>query len=199
MNKKWSPTWSKLLGSLLAVFIGLGLAITFANGAMATPQPTPEGNLLVTTLEDELNTDGDCSLREAVEAANTNAPLDACPAGDAVITDTITFEVVGTITVTSQLSVTAGGPLVVDGGGIITNSGGGLTRIWWVEMDSVLTLQRLAVVDGTACLGGAIHNAGRLTIIESAFTNNHSSGEECVGGAIANISAPLVVIDRPVG
>ncbi len=71
--------------------------------------------MAVTTLEDELNTDGDCSLREALEAANTNTPVDACGAGD-VLTDTITFGVAGTITVTSQLSVTAGGPLVVDRG-----------------------------------------------------------------------------------
>ena len=147
MNKKWSPTCCKLLGSLLAAFFGLGLAITFANGAMATPQPTPEGNLLVTTLEDELNTDGDCSLREAIEAANTNAPVDACPAGDAVITDTITFEVAGTITVTSQLSVTAGGPLVVDGESSITVSGGETTPIWWVEAGQ-LGLLNIIVTSG---------------------------------------------------
>src|SRR3970282_626777 len=30
---------------------------------------------------DELNADGDCSLREAITAANTDAPVDACPSG----------------------------------------------------------------------------------------------------------------------
>ena len=75
------------------------------------------GQLIVTTLEDELNTDGDCSLREAVEAANTNTSVDVCGTGY-VLTDTITFEVEGTILVSSQLSVTAGGPLVVDGDGV---------------------------------------------------------------------------------
>lgn len=34
--------------------------------------------IVVTTTEDELNTDGDCSLREAVMAVNTQAPVDAC-------------------------------------------------------------------------------------------------------------------------
>ena len=71
----------------------------------------------------ELNNDDDCSLREAVEAANTNTLVDACGAGK-VVTDTITFGVAGTITVTSQLSVTAGGPLVVDGSEAIMVSGG---------------------------------------------------------------------------
>ena len=181
-------------GTAFLVLVG-GLYLVDASAASVQPAQGMEGNLLVTTLEDELNTDGDCSLREAIEAANTNAAVDACPAGDGVITDTIAFEVAGTITVTSQLSVTAGGPLVVGGGEVITVSGGGVTRVWWVEMGSEVTLQRLWVVDGTACLGGAIRNNGRLTILESTFTNNHSTGEECVGGAIANISAPLTVID----
>src|SRR4030066_1275723 len=52
----------------------------------------PQATLVVNTLMDELNSDGDCSLREAIEAANTNAPIDACGSGD-VITDTITFDV----------------------------------------------------------------------------------------------------------
>lgn len=37
--------------------------------------------ITVTTVEDELNADGDCSLREAIQAANTDAAVDACPAG----------------------------------------------------------------------------------------------------------------------
>ena len=35
----------------------------------------------VTTTDDELNADGDCSLREAIQAANTNQTVDACPTG----------------------------------------------------------------------------------------------------------------------
>ncbi len=37
-----------------------------------------QAQISVTTTEDELNSDGDCSLREAVEAANTNNPVDNC-------------------------------------------------------------------------------------------------------------------------
>jgi len=47
--------------------------------------------ITVTTTDDELNVDGDCSLREAVMAANTNVPVDACPAG-AVGLDVIELE-----------------------------------------------------------------------------------------------------------
>jgi CSLREA domain-containing protein len=140
----------------------------------ASSPSTLEGMILVTTLEDELNSDGDCSLREAVTAANTNAPVDACLAGDAVLTDTITFDVAGTITVTSQLSVTASGPLTIDGGEVITVSGGGTTRIWWVETGSVLTLQRLLVANGFTNGSGAglYNNAGSVYIVQCEFLGN---------------------------
>lgn len=44
---------------------------------------SPGADIAVTTFEDELFVDGDCSLREAVIASNTDAPVDACPAGGA--------------------------------------------------------------------------------------------------------------------
>jgi CSLREA domain-containing protein len=53
--------------------------------------------ITVNTLADELNSDGDCSLREAITAADTNEPVDACISGDSGA-DTITFSVTGTIT-----------------------------------------------------------------------------------------------------
>jgi len=37
--------------------------------------------ITVNTTDDELNTDGDCSLREAIRAANTNSTIDACAGG----------------------------------------------------------------------------------------------------------------------
>ena len=42
--------------------------------------PAP-GTIVVTTTEDELNADGDCSLREAIFAANINDYVDACGFG----------------------------------------------------------------------------------------------------------------------
>lgn len=45
----------------------------------------------VTTTADELNNDGDCSLREAIQAANTNTAVDACPAGVADTPDEISI------------------------------------------------------------------------------------------------------------
>ena len=104
--------------------------------------------ITVTTLADELNSDGDCALREAIQAANTNTAVDACPAGD-VLTDTITFSVAGTITLGTQLDILAtGGPLVIDGGEAITVSGGGTTRVFLVNGAIDLRLQGLTVAYG---------------------------------------------------
>ena len=125
----------KFLQVCISIFIGYlmaGLALQFARTAGRVEAADNKGignrnSLVVNTLDDELNSDGDCSLREAIEAANTNTTVDACGSGD-VLTDTITFSVTGTITVTNQLEVNAGGPLLIDGGNVITTSGGGTTR-----------------------------------------------------------------------
>jgi CSLREA domain-containing protein len=53
----------------------------FAAGVVLTPVLASAATINVTTPDDELNADGDCSLREAVEAANGDAAVDACAAG----------------------------------------------------------------------------------------------------------------------
>lgn len=184
-----------LLISILIVLAGLAVIFCLPARGFRPAQAAahvPEASIVVNTLEDELNSDGDCSLREAVTAANTNAAVDTCPAGG-VLTDTITFDVEGTIVVTSQLSVTAGGPLVIDGGGGITTSGGGTTRVWGVYSGSDLTLRNLTVSDGyitggrAYAFGAGLYNHGHVTIINCTFSNNNVSfGYRNWGGAIYN-------------
>jgi CSLREA domain-containing protein len=73
------------LALALALVLGLGLAIglTALAFAQATPSSTQAGTTIpVNTTTDELNNDGDCSLREAVQAASTDTAADACPAGN---------------------------------------------------------------------------------------------------------------------
>jgi len=57
-----------------ALFVLAGLGVVLG---LWLAQPA-HAQIYVTTTDDELNTDGDCSLREAVEAANTNSPVDNC-------------------------------------------------------------------------------------------------------------------------
>ena len=77
------------LGILLAIAISAAFPLGAASAA----------TIAVTTTTDELNADGDCSLREAIRAANTNLAVDACTAGQNDQTDTITVPA-GTYTLT---------------------------------------------------------------------------------------------------
>src|SRR5437870_3850242 len=64
---------------------------------VANAHPVYGATITVNTTEDELTVDGNCSLREAIQAANTDSAVDACPAGSGA--DTITLPV-GTYTLT---------------------------------------------------------------------------------------------------
>ncbi len=77
--------------------IGVLLAILLASmGARADL-------IFVNTLGDELNNDGDCSLREAVESANTNTGVDNCAFGSSATTDDIFILVAGEIALSPSL------------------------------------------------------------------------------------------------
>lgn len=153
---------------------------------------TIQGTITVNTLQDELNSDGDCSLREAITAANENSPVDACMAGNPVTTDTVTFDTAGTILLASQLGVTAGGQLEIDGVNVITISGGETTRIWWVEYGSNFTVKNMAIVDGFAASGaGIFNNGGNIVIDDCELSNNIAEGG--AGGAIYNSNGTLVL------
>ncbi len=150
--------------------------------------------LLVTTLNDVVDPgDSLCSLREAIEAANSNSYVENCGTGT-TITDTINFAVTGVITVNYHLSVIGGGPLIIDGGDVITTSGGGTTRVWWVQ-EGELTLKSLAVVDGGLDSGAGLYKySGNLNVIDCTFSNNRAT-QQGIGGGIYNMDGPMTVTD----
>ncbi len=77
----------------------LGILLAIAASAALPLRPVEAASIVVTTTVDELNADGDCSLREAIRAANTNVAVDDCDAGENAQTDTITVPA-GTYTLT---------------------------------------------------------------------------------------------------
>ncbi|MEC8022737.1 MAG: CSLREA domain-containing protein, partial [Myxococcota bacterium] len=73
------------------------LSIGLVASALAyAPHMATAATITVTTLEDEMDTDGNCSLREAIQAANTDSVVDTCAAGSGA--DTIQLPA-GTITI----------------------------------------------------------------------------------------------------
>jgi hypothetical protein len=154
------------------------------------PTPAYAANLVVNTLDKEQNSDGDCSLAEAIAAANTNNAVDACAAGSPLSVDIITFAVSGTIGVSEQLEVTAGGPMLINGGGAITLSGGDYSYlpkpVMAVATGGDVTLKDLTITGGQ---DGGITNAGRLELIHATVTGNSALGN---GGGISS-SGTLIV------
>lgn len=128
-------------------------------------------------------TDGGCSLREAILAANGNADHNECT-GTGYGADTITFSVSGTISLGSKLPV-INDDVTIDGTGqSITVDGGGTYQIMGINLGKTVYLTDLTFANGLAngvsTSGGAINNSGTLTITGSTFTGNHAIN----GGAI---------------
>jgi hypothetical protein len=146
-------------------------------------------NIVVTTLADLQSNNDECSLQEAVLNANSNNQSGStdCVAGSGDELDTITFSGGGTITLGTTLPfIDDAAGLTIEGGDDITISGNNTVRIAVVSSaDATLTLQNLALVDGSTTLpGGAIRNFGTLNLINSALSGNTTT--ESTGGAINN-------------
>lgn len=162
---------SRLINSLNGpARLFFAFALLFAALSVASPVPVVQAtNITVTTTTDELNTDGDCSLREAIVAANTNAAVDACPAGTGA--DTLTLPA-GTFTLTipgtSESEAATGDldvfdDLTVIGAGLTATivDGGGLDRVFEVYGDAVVHLSRIGITGGNQTgAGSAIRLAG---------------------------------------
>src|SRR5262249_14188557 len=156
----------------------------------------------VTTTVDAVPGDGLCSLREAIVAANTNVPVDACAAGDPAATDTISLTsgstysltIVGAgedASATGDLDVTDDAGAAIDV--IIAVSGGGTATIQQAATpgDRVLSVLTGATVEvtgvtftggGNVSQGGGIFNQGSLTLVGCAISTNSAA----LGGGIAN-------------
>lgn len=107
---------------LLSQTIVLAMVLTTA---LVFVQPVYAAGISVNTTTDELNNDGDCSLREAIQAANTNAAVDACVAGSSndiiyLPSGTYTININGSsedANATGDFDITAAETLVIIGSG----------------------------------------------------------------------------------
>lgn len=147
--------------------------------------------ITVTTLDDERNADGDCSLREAVESANRNTVVDACTAGEAG-DDEITFSAAllgGTLTfnraaieVTEDVSING----ATAPGFEITIAGADTYRLFTVTSDT-LSLSNLFLSGGRSVSGGAVYvgSEGALSADDVTFFRNEATGADATNGGAA--------------
>jgi len=203
-------TRSILAALCLLAAAALAATIVVLTALSATPAKAtvPGTTITVNTIVDESNARGDCSLREAIRAANTNSAVDGCRAGSATKRDAIRFSLgeQATIVLVKKLpTITDASALAINGGreAQITVSGDGKVRVFSESKDAKLRLANLTVADGFADLfensfkgvpgGGIVNKGGTLKVTHSTFSRNNAV---IGGGAIANINGgTLRVID----
>jgi CSLREA domain-containing protein len=152
--------------------------------------------ITVTVTSDDLTNNGNCTLREAVRAANLDQAVDACPAGTGA--DIITL---AALTYTLSLAGTGEddaqtGDLDILDDLTIRGAGASTTVINAAQIDRVLDvapnfdlvaliLEDLTVRGGDAGIdkGGGAHNQGALILRDAAFRGNLA---ESGGGVWSN-------------
>jgi len=185
-------------------------------GSVFFVTPAYAANIDVTTTSDAIADDGECSLREAIIAANTNTPSSdtsgtPCAAGSDTNTDTITLVNGATYSLTiagSSENASATGDLdIIDNTAaldvILTVAGGGTATISQDASpdDRVLQIRNAATVveitgitfsgGDTTLAGGGIHNAGTLTLTNSSVSGNTATLS--AGGGIHNAGSLTLI------
>jgi CSLREA domain-containing protein len=187
----WSMSAHATIGNTSITIDDIDQNASVANIA-ATTAITTSANITVTTIEDEINTDGDCSLREALQAAFNDAPEDACPPGSGA--DTIFVPANEYQLVLGQLHLT--GTVTLRGSTIESTvlSGGSVSRVLYIEPDANVELWHLSIIDGdpggaycgdgVSAAGGGILNHGTTLIAHSTIYNNIAGSRYCVYSAV---------------
>lgn len=183
------------------------------------PSVAYAATITVNTTTDELNSDGDCSLREAIRAANTNAIVDNCmagstgadvinlPAGNYLLTLPGAIEEVG---LTGDLDVTdTNGSLTINGVHALntTINGNDLDRVFDIFTGATVTLNNLTITNGQVSAasedGGGIRiEYAFVTINRTIISNNQTTTDPSIdGGGIffedndATLNNAFLVID----
>ncbi len=185
--------WNKALirGIVAALVVCAALVLTLL---AAPPKTVHAAAITVNSLADTTTPgDGICTLREAINNANSdsNTAGGDCVTGSGA--DTITFSVSGTITLGSTLpNITT--TMAIDGSGqTVVISGNNTVRVFYVEDAGNLTLDTITVQNGKAGGagdGGGVENYGTLRVINSTFSGNSASHD---GGGIYSFGDAVTV------
>lgn len=152
-------------------------AITAA--LLAAPVSATAATITVTTSSDVAP--GQCTLRKAIVAANTDAFTDGCPAGSpGPGGDTIQFTagVGGTILAGSPLPVVVGNLAVVGpGAGALTISGGDAVSLFQIEEPAVVTISGLTIAHARCAFACGLKNSGTSTLERVVVEGNVAVAE----------------------
>jgi CSLREA domain-containing protein len=196
----------------LRLFVTAAL-LAVSLSALSPARPAHAATITVNSTADVIADDGQCTLREAITAANSDTASGStegeCDAGSGA--DTITLPA-GTYTLTiagagedsnatGDLDITS--DITINGAGADSTviSANGLDRVLQVHGGATVELNGVTLSNGISpngaddahCNGGGVRNQGALTIHSSIVTGNASgtnttSGNGCNGGGVSNES-----------
>jgi CSLREA domain-containing protein len=164
---------------LLIILAATIVSVAVASFVAYTPAAHALGTTITVNSKGDGAKEGNCTLREAIEAANTNQAVDECPAGSATEKDVIVFVLSSTDTVrlvfASELEVTDAAGLVVNGGRAkIRIHGNSTAGVFSVKDGAKLALKRLRVVwgSGFGAGGGVFNLGGTVTVTDTTFSES---------------------------
>ncbi|HBO44671.1 MAG TPA: hypothetical protein DD670_12215 [Planctomycetaceae bacterium] len=173
----------------LATFVGLNptesgdynLVVTEQNAVAHVGSFVVPDSHFVNSLEDVVAVDGVITLREALEAANSNTAVGDAPAGSALTTDVIMFDPSvfgGTIVLGgAQLEILDDVEIRGPGAESLTIDAGGLSRAFFIGSGVEATVEGLTLVGGHAEDGGAIASQGTFTARDLVVSGNSASNQ----------------------
>ncbi|NJO16122.1 MAG: hypothetical protein HC877_10315 [Thioploca sp.] len=169
------------LNSWLRFILVLSILLWFSTSDVAA--------ITVDTSLDDLTTNDNCTLREAISAAETTSNVDGCVYDNNII-DFDSRLAGRTINLTSTLTISKS--LDIKAQNIIVN-GGNNKQVFNIGSNIVVTIEGITITGGSSAGGGGISNQGDLTIINSTLRNNQSNTR---GGAIYNANSGTLKLDK---
>lgn len=179
-------------------------AVVAVLGGLMLPACASATTITVATSNDVSG--AQCTLRDAIVAANTNTLTGACPAGSAFpAIDTIQFGagIGSTITAGTPLPVVVGNVSITGpGAGALTISGADAVSLFHVEATGPVTISGLTIARARCTFGCGLLNDGTLTLERVAIEQNASvveggSNTFPEGGGILN-RASLTVVESTI-
>lgn len=200
----------KYLPMLAALSLCVGLALQ----AATTPPARANTAITVNSLADVIDAgDGQCTLREAVLAANTDTASGSaageCPAGSGVDSillpaGTLQFAIgghdenvtpdaaVGDLDISQDLTIIGQGTTCADPSPTCTIvDANHLARVFQVQASTQVTITRLGIYGGSdnGYGGGGVQNNGTLHLNTVIFVANYSN---VIGGGLENIGTAFL-------
>ena len=193
--KEFMTSRMLVLGVLICLFVA-----TMSLSLVPIVQARIAAAIVVTTTSDVIAYDGQCALREAIIAANTDSSFNDCQAGSGA--DTISFAENLSLPAVFSLTITGtnedlsySGDLDILGTLSITGSGSSSIILDGQEIDRVLdirpgahaTISGITVRNGNligSTEGGGIRNQASLVMNNCIVTDNHPGGIFNNGGGL---------------